>query len=365
MRVPSVLMAMGALAAADSAVAANRPSGWTTICSENQTCSVAANTNVAFGRADQFIYKVLSGTFVCNQTTFGGKIAGGVNECSKGPGSPSPSPSPTPTPSPSPTPTPSPTPSPTPVGAYPGCEMPTGTQTVQLAATQVVNAGQVFDGLNKVYNLSYTGDGEGQPPVFLVKEGGTVKNVVIGPLAADGIHCEGNCTLNRVWWQDVGEDAATALGPAGTVMNISCGSAQSANDKTFQFNGRGEMRISNFYVANVGKLVRTCGDCTNNGGPRKITVTNVIVRDVTSTVVGINSNYGDTATIRGLTVNNSGTGKTKICQVFKGVTKGSGSSTALGVEFNTPACNVSISDVTLIPPSVINTSACSGSCPIP
>ena len=48
--------------------------------------------------------------------------------------------------------------------------MPTGTQTVQLAATQVVNAGQVFDGLNKVYNLSYTGDGEGQPPVFLVKE---------------------------------------------------------------------------------------------------------------------------------------------------------------------------------------------------
>jgi hypothetical protein len=67
--------------------------------------------------------------------------------------------------------------------------------------------------------------------------------------------------------------------------------------------------------------VRTCGDCTGNGGPRKIWVTNVIARDVTSTIVGINSNYGDVATIRNLTLNNSSTGKTKICQVFKGVVR--------------------------------------------
>ena len=79
----------------------------------------------------------------------------------------------------------------------------------------------------------------------------------------------------------------------------------------------------------------------------------------------INSNYGDVATIRGLTLANSGTSKTKICQVFKVVVKGSGSSTALGVEFNTPACNVSQSDITLLPPSLMNTSACTGSCPIP
>jgi hypothetical protein len=243
--------------------------------------------------------------------------------------------------------------------------MPLNTQTVQLSATQVVPAGTVFDGQNKIYNLSGGGQAEGQPPVFLVKEGGQVKNVIIGTLAADGIHCEGNCTLNRVWWQDVGEDAATALGPAGTVMNITCGAAQGATDKTFQFNGRGELRISNFYVANAGKIVRTCGDCTGNGGPRKIWLTNVIARDIASTIVGINSNFGDVATIRGLTLNNSGTGKTKICQVFKGVVKGSGSSTALGVEFNTPACQVSQADVTLMPPSQMNTSACTGSCPIP
>ncbi|HEU5135712.1 MAG TPA: pectate lyase [Steroidobacteraceae bacterium] len=356
MKYVHVLLALGAIAAAGSASAANRPSGWTTICKQNETCTVAANTNVAFGRADQFYYKVLSGTFSCTQATFGGIISGGVNECSTGSGTPPPT---------NPPPTNPPPATPPPLGAYPGCEMPLNTLTVQLSATQVVPAGTVFDGQNKVYNLSGGNNTEGQPPVFLVKEGGTVRNVIIGPLAADGIHCEGNCTLNRVWWQDVGEDAATALGPAGTVMNISCGAAQSASDKTFQFNGRGEMRISNFYVANVGKLVRTCGDCTGNGGPRKIFVTNVIARDVTSTIVGINSNYGDVATIRGLTLNNSGTSKTKICQVFKGVVKGSGSSTALGVEFNTPACQVSQADVTLMPPSQMNTSACAGSCPIP
>jgi hypothetical protein len=349
MKYVHVLFAVGALAAAGSATAANRPSGWVTLCSQNATCSVAASTNVAFGRNNQFFYKVLSGSFVCNQATFGGVVAGGVNECSTATAvAPPPPPAPAPD-----------------LGYYPGCAMPTNTQTVQLAATQTVPAGTVFDGQNKVYNLTNGGQTEGQPPVFLVKEGASVKNVIIGTLAADGIHCEGNCTLDHVWWQDIGEDAATALGPAGTVMNITCGSAKNGEDKTFQFNGRGELRISNFYVANVGKLVRTCGDCTGNGGPRKIFVTNVIARDVASTIVGINSNYGDVATIRGLTLNNSGTGKTKICQVFKGVVKGSGSSTALGVEFNTPACQVSQADVTLMPPSVINTAACTGSCPIP
>jgi uncharacterized protein YjiK len=77
-----ILFGAVALMLATSTWAANRPSGWITICSEGKTCSVPANTNVAFGRANQFIYKVLSGSFVCSEATFGGKIAGGVNECS-------------------------------------------------------------------------------------------------------------------------------------------------------------------------------------------------------------------------------------------------------------------------------------------
>jgi pectate lyase len=346
------LFALGAMTIATVVTAANRPAGYTTICSENKTCAVPASTNVAFGRADQFIYKVLSGNFVCSQTTFGGRIAGGVNECSVPTGTVPTDPPPSNDP---------PTPD---LGYYPGCAMPTYTETVQLSATHVVPAGTVFDGGNKRYNLSGGSQSEGQPAVFDVQEGGTLRNVIIGPLAADGIHCLGNCTLERVWWEDIGEDAATALGPAGTVMNITCGAAYKGSDKTFQFNGRGEMRISNFFVANAGKLVRSCGDCTGNGGPRRIFVNNVITRDV-STIVGINSNFGDVATIRNLTLNNSGTSKTKICQVYKGVVKGQGSTSALGVEFNTPNCQVSQGDVTLLPPSQMNTSACAGSCPIP
>ncbi|GAA5157215.1 pectate lyase [Viridibacterium curvum] len=357
-----------------SASAANRPSGYVTICTEGKTCSVAAITNVAFGRADKFFYKVLSGSFVCNEATFGGKVSGGVNECSVPSGTSSssaPSSSSSSKPSSSSSSSSSLTSSSSSssatsstgnLGYYPGCQMPTPTETVQLSATYVVPAGTTFDGGNKRYNLSGGSQAEGQPAVFDVQEGGSIKNVVIGTLAADGIHCLGNCTLQNVWWEDIGEDAATALGPVGTVMNINCGAAYKGSDKTFQHNGRGELRLSNFFAADAGKLYRSCGDCTGNGGPRKVTINNVITRDL-PTIVGINSNFGDVATIRGLTLNNSGTTKTKICQVYKGVVKGSGSTSALGVEFNTPNCNVSQSDVTLLPPSIMNTSACAGSCP--
>ncbi len=191
-----------------------------------QTCSVAANTNVAFGRADQFLYKILSGSFVCNSTTFGGKTAGGVNECS-GSGLPGtvafadanaysvPDSVSDPDPSPSPPPD---------LGYYPGCAMPTNTRNRAAHGDARRCGGQGVrwpeQGLQPDRRQS-----EGQPPVFDVKDGGTVKNVIIGTLAADGIHCMGNCTLDHVWWQDIGEDAATALGPAGTVMTINCGAA--------------------------------------------------------------------------------------------------------------------------------------------
>jgi pectate lyase-like protein len=350
------LFLFGTMIVAGTAFGANRPAGYTTICNENKTCSVASSTNVAFGRAGQFFNRTLSGSFVCSSATFGGRVAGGVNECSIPTGSAPPPPPPPPNPPPGG--------GTADLGYYPGCAMPTNTEVVQLTATRVIPAGTVFDGQNKVYNLNGGSQSEGQPAVFDVQEGATLRNVIIGPLAADGIHCLGNCTLDHVWWQDIGEDAATALGPAGTVMNITCGAAYQGSDKTFQFNGRGEMRISNFYVSNAGKLVRSCGDCTGNGGPRRIFINNVITRDV-PTIAGINSNFGDVATIRNLTLNNSGNSKTKICQVYKGVVKGQGSTSALGVEFNTPNCQVSQADVTLLPPSQMNTSACAGSCPIP
>jgi pectate lyase len=59
------------LLASSANAATNRPEGFKTICKVGQTCSVDADTNVAFGASGRFVYKVLSGSFVCNVDTFG------------------------------------------------------------------------------------------------------------------------------------------------------------------------------------------------------------------------------------------------------------------------------------------------------
>jgi Pectate lyase len=50
-----------------------------------------------------------------------------------------------------------------------------------------------FDGKLARYvgtgDLGGTGQGEGQDPLFLVKAGGSLKNVILGTPAADGVHC--------------------------------------------------------------------------------------------------------------------------------------------------------------------------------
>ncbi|KAB2580807.1 Pectate lyase E [Lasiodiplodia theobromae] len=163
--------------------------------------------------------------------------------------------------------------------------------------------------------------------VFILKNGASISNVIIGKNQLEGIHCEGACTLTNVWFRDVCEDAISALG-TGNVL-IQGGGAQEAKDKVVQHNGRGTVTIKNFTVVNAGKLYRSCGDCTNNGGPRNVVVDGVRANGLTSDLVGINSNYGDTATIT------NSCGKTKkVCQEYKGVTKGSGSSEKVSTTAN-------------------------------
>jgi pectate lyase C len=80
-----------------------------------------------------------------------------------------------------------------------------------LNTTQIVGPGQTFDGGGKRYTAGRAlGDGsqsEGQQPMFRVEAGGTLKNVVLGSPAADGIHTYGNATLENIVWEDIGEDA--------------------------------------------------------------------------------------------------------------------------------------------------------------
>ena len=80
-----LLTAAALIAAAATAFAAsNRPAGFTTICSIGESCTVNAGTNVAFGAADQFVFKTLSGTFTCSVATFGSDPipSKSVKECS-------------------------------------------------------------------------------------------------------------------------------------------------------------------------------------------------------------------------------------------------------------------------------------------
>jgi pectate lyase C len=73
------------LAAATTAGAAtNRPPGYVTICKIGETCSVSSPTNVAFGASDQFVFKVLNGSFTCTVATFGSDPipSKSVKECS-------------------------------------------------------------------------------------------------------------------------------------------------------------------------------------------------------------------------------------------------------------------------------------------
>lgn len=159
--------------------------------------------------------------------------------------------------------------------------------------------------------------------MFILSAGATIQNVILGANQAEGIHCRGTCTLKNVWWEDVCEDAATFKQTSGTSYVIG-GGAQKASDKIFQFNGRGTVSITDFYAYDYGKVIRSCGDCSNNGGPRNIVINGVVAKSG-GVLCGINTNYGDTCKISN-SCQNSG----KSCDRYTGVEKGSGSSTKIG-----------------------------------
>ncbi|KAH7074232.1 pectate lyase [Paraphoma chrysanthemicola] len=171
--------------------------------------------------------------------------------------------------------------------------------------------------------------------MFIAEDGAVIKNVILSKAQAEGIHCRGACTLENVWWEDVCEDAATFKQPAGKTSYVIGGGAKGASDKIFQFNGRGTVSIKNFYAADYGKVIRSCGDCTANGGPR-----NILIDGVTAVnggvLCGINSNYGDTCKIT-----NSCQNKSKSCDRYTGVVKGNGSSKKIGSGPDGTSCTVS------------------------
>lgn len=175
--------------------------------------------------------------------------------------------------------------------------LPASAGTVQESAAIEVSG--EFDGGMQTYERSpsvCSGGESGQDAaMFILADGATLSNVIIGDGQAEGVQCSGTCTLNNVWFSTVCEDAITFRQDAGTSY-INGGGAFGATDKIVQFNGRGTVHISNFYAEDYGKLARSCGNCDGNGGPREFVIEGVQAVNG-GELCGVNSNFGDTCTI--------------------------------------------------------------------
>ncbi|KAF2654953.1 polysaccharide lyase family 3 protein [Lophiostoma macrostomum CBS 122681] len=203
---------------------------------------------------------------------------------------------------------------------------PSPSGTTALAAVRTITAGQSLDGGMKQWDRSPStcneqAEGGDSDAVFLLADGATLSNVIIGPNNGEGVHCLGTCTLNNVWWTDVCEDAATFKQKSGTSY-VNGGGARNADDKVLQHNGAGTVAVKNFYAENVGKLYRSCGNCGTQYA-RASTFDNVKVvgGDV---VAGVNGNLGDTTSVK----NSCLLSGTEACWLYKGVTSGEPSKTA-------------------------------------
>ncbi|MFF8277101.1 pectate lyase [Streptomyces lateritius] len=208
-------------------------------------------------------------------------------------------------------------------------------------------SGPYDGGLKRFYGtgeLGSGGQGEGQDPLFVLKDGAVLKNVILGSPAADGIHCLGSCTLQNVWWEDVGEDAATFRGTsASSTYTVHGGGARKASDKVFQFNGAGKLVVTKFQVSEFGKLVRSCGNCKKQY-KRTIVIDDVDITAPGKSIVGVNANYGDTASLREVRVHGDTKKKIKPCTRFTGNNTGK-EPTEIGTGPDGVTCRYTASDL--------------------
>ncbi|KXH47551.1 pectate lyase [Colletotrichum nymphaeae SA-01] len=199
--------------------------------------------------------------------------------------------------------------------------LPASSGTSVLKAAQTVAAGASFDGGMKAFDrgVSCTGQAEGgdSDAVFILEKGAKLSNVIIGPNQIEGVHCNGGCTLDNVWWAAVCEDAFTIKNQdAGETTTITSGGAFGAEDKVLQHNGAGTLSVSGFTVETFGKLYRSCGNC------KSMYERHIILDNINASsgklLAGINSNYGDTATFTNIVAKSV----KEVCTEFKGTTPG-------------------------------------------
>ena len=220
------------------------------------------------------------------------------------------------------------------------------------AVSETIKVSGHLDGGLKRYKgsgaLGSDDQSEDQGPLFDLAENAVLENVILGTPAADGIHCNGTCTLRNVWWEDVGEDAATfRASNASATMTIECAGAKHASDKVLQHNGPGTMIVRQFYADDFGKLYRSCGNCKTQY-ERHIELHAVDIKNCKSTLVGINTNYKDGATFDNITIHGDSGMKTEICDRFTGNDQGD-EPTKTGTGADGQYCKYSAGDIHWVP----------------
>ncbi|KAL5001013.1 pectate lyase-domain-containing protein [Aspergillus recurvatus] len=192
--------------------------------------------------------------------------------------------------------------------------IPSSTGSVTFSEPYEIAAGETYDGELQTFGrgVECTGQDEGgeSDTVFIVQEGGTLKNAIIGADQIEGVYCLGACTIENVWWEKVCEDALSLKEGSGPYV-ITGGGAQGAEDKVIQHNSEGEVIIDGFTVYDFGKLYRSCGTCGDI--QRSATITNVVAVSG-STIAGANGNFGDVVTIDG---SNCATDVGAICTTYE------------------------------------------------
>ncbi|MEU1516507.1 pectate lyase [Streptomyces sp. NPDC005811] len=224
---------------------------------------------------------------------------------------------------------------------------PTATGSQAVSSTISVSGTKDY-GYLRLYGTGDLGSGsqdEDQGPILELADGAVLKNVIIGAPAADGVHCKGSCTLQNVWWEDVGEDAATFKGTSSSsVYTVYGGGAKAASDKVFQFNGAGKLVVSKFAVQNFGTFVRSCGNCKTQY-KRTIILNTIEVTYPGGRIAGINTNYGDSVALRAITVVGDSSKKIIPCQKYIGNNTGA-EPTTNGTSADGTYCNYTAADLT-------------------
>ncbi|CAF3517564.1 unnamed protein product [Rotaria socialis] len=197
---------------------------------------------------------------------------------------------------------------------------PRATGNVTYTNARVLAQNEIFDGAMRRFDRGRGAckqqvEGGKADAVFILENGATLKNVIIGPDQAEGVHCQGSCNIINVWWEDVCEDALTIRQISGTTR-ITGGGAKSAQDKVIQHNGGGTIIVTDFYVQDFGKLWRSCGNCGTQY-PRHLQLNGVIAKNG-KVLAGGNGNYNDTVRIS----NTCATNVISICDTYKGCNNG-------------------------------------------